>query len=557
VIETQTTLPLLAILLHSQRPLLNRLAQVWLARGASSFSIWSREGELVDCWTNPVSSSPSAGRSVDLSTGGRVDPLSYLVAPIIARKRSLGELRLEISKNRLDEQPSSSLDQLEAEALLIGQLAKFESELQEITAELVDQQDQLLALYELSRSMRSHLGFQETLQALAEEAGRLVGSQGAVTLLYNQGWPSQLVTMQRDEQLLVAGYPPALLADHNIVALFWKLQEGGREFILNPTTPEQSMDEWLTKEIQNLLFVPILVQDKAIASLVLVNKPQGFTSPALKLVRAISYLGGAQLENVMLYQESLAQARVKTELELAAWIQLQLLPRSNPLVPGLEIYGHSNPALQVGGDFYSFMVQPGRPFIFSVGDITGKGLPAALLMAMTRTVFRNAAQFMPRLHNAKFPTRILMRISDDLYNDFTQVGLFTTIFVGQYDPAAGELHYANAGHSPVIYCPASGKAELLESDSPPVGVLPQILAKDFKLKFGPGDLLVVATDGFSEASNQVGELFGYERLLEFVTTRAASDSAETLGKELFRAIHHFSAGHNQDDDQTLVVIKGV
>ena len=137
-----------------------------------------------------------------------------------------------------------------------------------------------------------------------------------------------------------------------------------------------------------------------------------------------------------------------------------------------DIHGVCRPALQVGGDFYDYFVSAktiGRPFTFAVGDVSGKGLSAALLMAMTRTNLRGNA-----LRTADCtPETILARANEDLYDDFTEVGMMATVLVGQYDPASGMLSYANAGHSPVILCPAGGPARLLEADGPAMGVLPE------------------------------------------------------------------------------------
>ena len=147
-----------------------------------------------------------------------------------------------------------------------------------------------------------------------------------------------------------------------------------------------------------------------------------------------------------------------------------------------------------------------------MGDISGKGVPAALLMAMTRTVIRTKTN----VESLPSSQVILSRTNEELYDDFTELSMFATVFVGQYDPVSRQLLYANAGHSPVIYCPAGGKARLLQADGTPVGVLPTSLSEDQYLNFSPGDVLVVATDGFSEARNADGKEFGYDELTALV-----------------------------------------
>jgi sigma-B regulation protein RsbU (phosphoserine phosphatase) len=246
------------------------------------------------------------------------------------------------------------------------------------------------------------------------------------------------------------------------------------------------------------------------------------------------------------------QARLKTELELAAKIQFQLLPQKSPTVAGLDIAARSRPALQVGGDFYDFIAPIGWPFSFAIGDVSGKGVSAALLMAMTRTVIRSKASSLP----TPTPEVVLGYSNEIMYDDFTEVGMFATVFVGRYDPTTRSLFYANAGHSPVVYCPADGSSILLEADGPAMGVLPLSLSENHKIHFQPDDLLVITTDGFNEASNPAGEMFGMTRLLQLIDS-VASKSASEISAAIFKAVQNFSASRPQDDDQTLVVIKGV
>jgi sigma-B regulation protein RsbU (phosphoserine phosphatase) len=210
------------------------------------------------------------------------------------------------------------------------------------------------------------------------------------------------------------------------------------------------------------------------------------------------------------------------------------------------------PASQVGGDFYDFYDAPGQPFRFSLGDVTGKGISAAMLMAMTRTTFRNRIR---NIGNA-YPADIMGAANDDMYDDFTELTMFATVFFGQYHHQERAIYYANAGHSPVVYCPFGGPSYLVEADGTALGVLPTSLCENHMMPFQPGDVLVAATDGFVEARNPQGDMFGYDRFLGLIETYAHEDP-ETLGGILYQAVATFSAGQPQDDDQTLVVVKGV
>jgi sigma-B regulation protein RsbU (phosphoserine phosphatase) len=188
---------------------------------------------------------------------------------------------------------------------------------------------------------------------------------------------------------------------------------------------------------------------------------------------------------------------------------------------------------------------------FAVGDVSGKGMGAALVMSMMHTAFHGIGR-----SASLTPAAMAAQANDQLYDDLTEIGAFTTMFVGQYDSATHWLQFANSGHSPVIYCPKDGPARLLGADGTAIGVLPISLCQDQGLPLRPGDLLIAATDGFSEAQNMAGEMFGYERLLRLAESLVALSAPEVLNA-LFAAAEEFSAGHPQDDDQTVVVLKGV
>jgi sigma-B regulation protein RsbU (phosphoserine phosphatase) len=134
--------------------------------------------------------------------------------------------------------------------------------------------------------------------------------------------------------------------------------------------------------------------------------------------------------------------------------------------------------------------------------------------------------------------------------------MFATVFVGQYHPEKRELIYANAGHSPVIFCPNGGSARMFEADGPAMGVLSLSLSEDYSISFNPGDVLIVATDGFSEARSVTGEMYGYTRLLKLVE-QVAHLSANEIADAFFDVITDFGSNCPQDDDQTLIVIKGI
>jgi sigma-B regulation protein RsbU (phosphoserine phosphatase) len=432
---------------------------------------------------------------------------------------------------------SANRARLQNDAALISALVQSKMNVQLITSELIDTQDQLLAMYDLTQGMREYLDLNKVLEQLAGETARLVNVEAT------------FVMIQRvDGSWLIKQYPKPILGLDSLDYMLDFIKETGQEFMISGAdSSEQS------SAVRNLLLIPIELRESTQAALGLVNKLSGdFLSPVIKLARAIAEYAGARIENAILYQENLNQTKLQTEMELAKQVQLNLLPQRLPSVPGIDFWAGSRPASMVGGDFYDFLSQEKRPFIFTVGDISGKGLPAALLMAMTRTAIR------AKVHDSleATPEIVVGRANTELYDDFTDVNMFATVFIGQYDPSNREILYANAGHSPVIYCPIGGRARLLEADGTAVGILPESFAENQRLDFSPGDVLIIATDGLCEAHNGQDEMYGYDRMLH-LTESLSSESAQTIADNFYRSVNEFSIGKPQDDDQTIMVLKGV
>ncbi len=490
------------------------LAGNWLASGATSFSIWL-DGQPLKCWP-----AKSHGLPPDLR------------APVYVQNAHTYELRVS---GVID---AESQRRLANEARLIAEIMDLEAQVTAITHELSESQNQLLALYNITQSTRGQLQINAMLQSLTREAAKLVKAPYAFTIVSTGIGRS--ITVQ---------HPEDFLDPETFSAFLSRLRSASQEIVLN----DSNADFELPDMIDNMCFVPIQIGGAVIAGgLGLLNKAApGFTASNLKLIRTITAQAGALIEKSLLYQDNIDQIKFQTEMEVARRVQISLLPRHAPQVQGVSIFARTLPASQVGGDFYDFIAKPDHPLLFTLGDVTGKGLSAALLMTMTLSSIRSKATFMPD----PFPEIIMSRANEDLYDDFTEVHMFVTVFIGHYDPHHRLISFANAGHSPVISCPAGGPATLLKADAPPMGVLPMSMCARQVLRLDPGDVLVIASDGFSEAANLKGEFFGHERLLQLIETYSTR-SVETIAQMLFNSVRQFRAGMPQQDDQTLVVLKG-
>ncbi len=504
---------MLPTILTAQRPHFEALAKAWQSAGAEAFVVIVNGFPLVS-WP-PYADAEEA----------------VLVENIWAGHKKVGELRV------IGLSSAEARAHLQTEARLISSLIQANENLQGVTAQLIDTQDQMLALYDLTQATREYLDLNTVLEQMARETTRLIKVEATF-----------IMVQRPDESWLIKQYPEPILDLVTLEHMLDIVQTTGQDLLLSEEEVESAHTD-----IRDLLLMPIQIRESGQAALGLVNKIEGdFLSPDIKLARAIAEHAGAQIENALLYQKSLEQTKLQTEMELAQRVQLNLLPRQQPSVVGIDFWAGSRPASQVGGDFYDFLQQEGRPFTFTVGDISGKGLPAALLMSMTRTAIRAKVHDIP----VATPEVVVARSNTELYDDFTEVSMFATIFVGQYEPANRQILYANAGHSPVIYCPAGGSARLLEADGTAVGILPTSFSENQRLTFAPGDVLIVATDGLSEAHNTRDEMFGYDRLLR-LTESLANESAQAIAESLYQTVNEFSSGKSQDDDQTVMVLKGI
>jgi serine phosphatase RsbU (regulator of sigma subunit) len=252
------------------------------------------------------------------------------------------------------------------------------------------------------------------------------------------------------------------------------------------------------------------------------------------------------LENAVLHREDLERQRLERELEVAAEIQRQLLPSSFPVPDGFEVHAHSEPSRQVGGDVYD-LVSTGEDVLLMIADITGKGVPAALMAASLHAAVHVLAVGCP------LPDELARRLHEHLLLS-TPENKFATVFLGCLRPA-GRLDYVSAGHNPAIMVTAQGEVTYLESTGPPLGLLPESRFDMAQTELPPGALLLNYTDGFSEAPAAEGdEEFGVERLAAyFVSHRDATLDGLTRG--IFEEVRRFTGDVPPHDDRTLLVVR--
>jgi len=312
------------------------------------------------------------------------------------------------------------------------------------------------------------------------------------------------------------------------------------------------------------------------------RNPRRFLDDEAQLFGILANLLVQTLERERLHQEALAREKLEQELDLAREIQASFLPNCCPNVPGLQIEAYYRAARQVGGDFYDFIALPAvhgqapptsdpprREVTFRGGrltspempdlstaqrlgvviaDVTDKGVPAALFMALSRTLLRASAI------DGRQPAEVLQRANRLILAD-SRAGLFVTTFYAVLEPRTGALTYANGGHNyPLLYEAATGQVRPLRAQGIVLGIVHDPRFEQITLTLHPGDVLLLYTDGVTEAMNGERELFGDERLAAVLQANAHRSPQEIIGAVL-AAVNDFAGGQSQADDITMVVMK--
>jgi len=244
-------------------------------------------------------------------------------------------------------------------------------------------------------------------------------------------------------------------------------------------------------------------------------------------------------------QLSLLRQSIEQELHMAREIQQASLPKEVPTLEDWQITPHYQPAREVGGDFYDFLELANGHLGVVVGDATGKGVPAALVMASARSMLRAVAQA------SNSPGDVLRRVNDALVTDIP-ANMFVTCFYGVLDPSSGTFIYANAGHD-LPYLHRDGEAEELRARGMPLGLMPGMGYEEKETTLHSGEAALLYSDGLVEAHDPKGEMFGFPRLQGLI---AEHGEERSLGDFLLEELYSFvGEGWEQEDDITLLTLR--
>jgi sigma-B regulation protein RsbU (phosphoserine phosphatase) len=308
------------------------------------------------------------------------------------------------------------------------------------------------------------------------------------------------------------------------------------------------------EELKPELLLPLSLKEKmlGIMSLGLKQSEEPFSPTDLRLLESVAAQTGLALENGRLTEaikeEARAREKQNRDLELAREVQERLFPQEYPVIPGLDYAGACRPALGVGGDYYDFLPMSNGGLGIAIGDVSGKGIPAALLMATLRAFLRGQA-----IDQETDLGAVIAKLNWLVFESSAQ-NRYATFFLGVYDSGSRVLRYVNAGHNAPIVIRAGNEVVRLEAGGSVVGLLRGGAWEPGQVKLERGDLLVAFTDGISEAMNDSDEEWGEERLME--TARAMRGiPAKAILDHIVRSADGFVAGAPQFDDMTLIVAR--
>lgn len=344
-----------------------------------------------------------------------------------------------------------------------------------------------------------------------------------------------------------------IASDHGISG--WVVQHQQPVLITDVQSDPRFQGELLSNpkfQSRNMICVPLNNnQGKTIGVLQAINIKEDFLNEEmLGLFQTLANQAATALENVHVKQQQLAAELVNKELEVATEIQARFFPQQTPNLEGYEVAGCSIPAKDVGGDYYDFIPNP-EPCQhgFVVADVTGKGVPASLLMATMRATLRANIQ-----NNPNDIVQALRQVNGDIYRD-SPVDKFITSIYCNLDYESHELSYVNSGHNPPYIVRANdNRIEELDQGGVMLGIMEEIDLPKATLSIGKGDILMLFSDGVTEATNPSGELFSEERFERWLLDHNQL-SAEEMKDALLKTLRDYADGSPQSDDITFIIVK--
>ncbi|HVG38874.1 MAG TPA: GAF domain-containing SpoIIE family protein phosphatase [Pyrinomonadaceae bacterium] len=413
--------------------------------------------------------------------------------------------------------------------------------------------EKLRLLLDITKKISSTLNLEEVLNLVMDTLGSLIPYDAAGIYL---------IKCDHDEKTAAGNHPCVLHTEvvrgydiEELKGISLKVGEGMIGRVAQTGTPLMSPDVRTDEhyinarvETRSEMVAPIVSNSEVIGVFDLESdKLNAYSDDDLQILLLLASQVAIIIEKVMLHEQLVEKKRLQGQLEVARQVQLELLPARHPQLTGFDISAYNFPSEEVSGDYYDFVRVYEDQLGVVVADVSGKGVPAALLMAFLRASLRAAIHI-------GYASNISMAKVNDLLWESVEQHQFVTAFYGVLDGTNRTLAYANAGHNPPLLMERDGRATFIERGGFPLGMFRDARYYEYYLPIEPGQILVLYTDGATEASNPADEEYGRERLAQVVRAERHR-SARSLIDAIYADVLHFTEGRGADDDITLIVIK--
>ncbi|RMG06651.1 MAG: FHA domain-containing protein [Planctomycetota bacterium] len=408
----------------------------------------------------------------------------------------------------------------------------------------------LLILQEVAKELNSETDLDSLLELIMDTAIGLIQAERGFLILVKGGQLEFRVARNIASEVVQS---PQFQISNNVIRRVVKTGEP----ILTSNAQQDlgDMKSIAELELRQLLCVPLRVKGKVLGTVYLDSRAQGgersqFDEVGRDLLMAFSDQAAIAIENARLRAQEREKEAILSELRVASRIQLALLPREDPVVEGLEVAGRMKTAQEVGGDYYDFIRGGSGRFYAAIGDVSGKGVPAGLVMVMARSILRS-------LVARGWRPQDVLRETNRLLKADLKPGMFMTMLLLTADGSSGRLLMAGCGHErPLLYRAATRRVERLDLGGIVLGVVDELAPHltEEQIVLAPGDHLLLYTDGVTEATSADGALFGIERL-EALLQRHGHRPPKALAAAVEEALAEHSAGALQHDDITLVALR--
>ena len=418
------------------------------------------------------------------------------------------------------------------------------------------------ALLQVAQAVVSMNDLEEILSSITRIMPILVGVRRVA--LYR--WDAERSSFTASQEYGFSNEEEVIMTEREFTYGVFPLLDLAKEenrLIIHGLKPNALPSSWLRikPEVRNeadvmnaerlLMAVPLSIKNDMFGIMLIEETENGrrFRSRRIEIINGIAQQAALAIQNDLLQQEMVVRERLETEVQLARQIQQTFIPQSLPDFPAWQLAARWRTARQVGGDFYDVIELPNKKLGIFIADVADKGMPAALFMALTRTLVRAA------VIETHSPAEALGRVNDLLLPD-TQQGMFVTAVYGELDMEQGKFTYVNAGHNPPLWVKTNGEIEKLTRTAIALGVKEQPNIQERTISIAFGDKLLLYTDGLTEAFSADGDLFGDVRLMEALASTQSYTSDEVI-IAVEEHLNEFIGLVPLGDDLTMLVIKRV